>query len=172
MIHRAITCSETADIWTWTRERLGLILWTAPRYIPITWITPPSFSFWPAQKHHSVLWILWKTIHFTIDSRRPITWTTRGRPDGKSGRRRATLYSYTAITYRSETIGDKESGGLQRNNRCSTSAHPNVQKYSTLKGEQSWPDDRRHLLRASMTSLQHGFEGPKDTNTSKQCIKI
>jgi hypothetical protein len=141
-----------------------------PRNIPITWITPPSFYFWPTQKHHAVLWILEKTMHFTIDSRRPITWITWGEPDGNSGSRRAAIY--TAVTYRSETIGDKDNGGLQRNSRRSVTAEPNVQKYSTPKREQSWSDDRRHLLRASITWLQHHFEGPQDTNPSKQCVKI
>lgn len=48
-------------------------------------------------------------------------------------------------------MGDKENGGLQRNSRRSVTAELNVQKYSAPKGKQSWSDDRRHLLRASMS---------------------
>jgi DNA polymerase sigma len=79
---------------------------------------------------------------------------------------------YRAITYRSETRGDKENGGLQWNSRRSVAADQNVQKCYTPKGEQSWSDDRRHLLLNYVTCLQQHFECAQNNNTSKQCIKI
>jgi len=44
LIHRLTDCTNSADIWKWTRTRLAAILRTDKRYIPSDWTTRPQFQ--------------------------------------------------------------------------------------------------------------------------------
>ena len=38
--------------------KLGMILRVSPNYVPKDWTIRPAFTFWPLQRHATILWIL------------------------------------------------------------------------------------------------------------------
>jgi hypothetical protein len=73
LTHRITGCGEGKGQWTWTRQRLAVMLRTDPRWIGEEWLHRPQFRFWLAQSHRAVLWILAKLIDFRLQKERTLT---------------------------------------------------------------------------------------------------
>lgn len=44
VIHRLMTCETSAEIWSWTRMRVAMLMRTDPPYIPNQWLILSEFS--------------------------------------------------------------------------------------------------------------------------------
>jgi hypothetical protein len=68
VIHRITDCGEGPIQWTWTKQKLGIILRTDPRHIPKEWTIYPDIELWPPQRHTAVLWILAHFVFYRLQN--------------------------------------------------------------------------------------------------------
>lgn len=99
LIHRIISCGDTAVIWHWTRARVALLLQTSPLYVPDPWLVFPNFSLWPRPKHHAVLWLVAHMVHYTITSRK-VTSFIDCMDFMRKGGRKTYMWRKRTVTYR------------------------------------------------------------------------
>jgi hypothetical protein len=58
--------------WTWTKQKLGIILRTDPKHIPKEWTIYPDLKIWPPQRRAAVRWILAHFVFYLLqNNRRP-----------------------------------------------------------------------------------------------------
>jgi hypothetical protein len=48
--HRITVCGDGREQWSWTRQRLAVMLRTDTRWINEDWLCRPQFRLWPAQQ--------------------------------------------------------------------------------------------------------------------------
>jgi len=71
--HRITDCGKGPVIWNWTQMKLGMILCVSPNYIPKDWTIHPAFTFWPPQRHATILWILANLVHYRLQTHRQLS---------------------------------------------------------------------------------------------------
>ena len=71
--HTITECMEGLLIWTWTREKLGMILRMDPRHIPPDWPIRPAFQYWPPQRQAALLWIITHLVYYRLQSSRRLS---------------------------------------------------------------------------------------------------
>ena len=68
LLHRLTECHVMADVWSWTRERIALMLRTDPRHIPPKWTIRPVCNIWSPQRKGAILWLIAHMVWYTIAS--------------------------------------------------------------------------------------------------------
>ena len=70
VVHRVLHCQDGPLQWTWTRQKIALILRTEARHIPNNWTTTPDMQLWPPQRHTAVIWILAHYVFYRLQNNR------------------------------------------------------------------------------------------------------
>jgi hypothetical protein len=73
VIHRITDCGDGPVQWTWTKQKLGIILRTDPRHIPKEWTIYPDLEIWPPQRPSAVLWILAHFVFYRLQNNRRLS---------------------------------------------------------------------------------------------------
>jgi hypothetical protein len=73
LLHRLTECGEVELMWTWTRQKLALILRTIPGRIPNEWLMTPHFNIWSPTQRRAVQWILANAVFFRRQMQRELT---------------------------------------------------------------------------------------------------
>jgi hypothetical protein len=71
--HRLTECNRGLDMWTWTCQRIAMILRTDWRRISSDWLLRPDCQLWPPKLHRAVLWILANFVAFCLQTGRTQT---------------------------------------------------------------------------------------------------
>jgi len=71
--HRLAKCRHSAQIWTYTKEAIAMMLRTRPDRIPDEWLTRPFFKIWPKKRSNAILWTIAQVISFSFQQRSTLT---------------------------------------------------------------------------------------------------
>ena len=70
VLHRIIDCSNGNLQWTWTKQKMALILRTEAKHIPKEWTTLPDLHLWPPQRHAAIIWIIAHYVYYRLQNNR------------------------------------------------------------------------------------------------------
>ena len=73
VLHRIIDCCDGNIQWTWTKQKLALILRTEAKHIPREWTIHPDFQIWPPQRHAAVTWMIANYVYYRLQNNRRLS---------------------------------------------------------------------------------------------------
>jgi hypothetical protein len=68
VVHRVTDCGDGPLQWTWTKQKLGIILRMDPKHIPKEWTLYPALHLWPPHRQAAVLWILAHFVFYRLQN--------------------------------------------------------------------------------------------------------